>query len=229
MPHQNVDSPLTVTERRHETPDHLTVAFERPRGFTFEAGDWIDLELPGQDLAGGRTYSLSSSPGEPDLAITFKVGQSPFKRALQELSPGDQVRMTAYGNDYDFSLEQHRSSVLIAAGVGVAPFRSMIAEMAETASAEEAHLIYLNRTDDFLFKDELDGWAQQLSGVRIDYVVTAGMKSKERRRLLAETVSDAVHYYYVAGPPSMIEATEAVLMEAGADHDDIRIDSFDGY
>ncbi len=229
MPHQNVDILLTVIARREETPDHLTVVFERTRGFTFEAGDWIDLELPGQDLAGGKTYSLSSSPGEPNLAITFKVGQSPFKRALQELSPGDRVRMTAYGNDYDFSLRQHRSSVLIAAGVGVAPFRSMIAEMAEAASSEEAHLIYLNRTDDFLFRDELDRWAKELPGVTVDYVVTAGMKSKERRRLLADSVSDAVHYYYIAGPPAMIEATEAVLMEAGADHDDIRIDSFDGY
>lgn len=229
MPHQNVDIPLTVTERRLESPDHLTLVFERPRGFGFEAGDWIDLELPGQELTGGKTYSLSSSPGEPDLAITFKVGQSGFKRALQEAKPGDEIRMTAYGNDYDFQLEQHRSSVLIAAGVGVAPFRSMIAEMAETASSEEARLIYLNRTDDFLFRDELDAWSKQLPGVRIDYVVTAGMKSKERRRILADSVNDGVHYYYIAGPPAMIEATEAVLMEAGADHDDIRIDSFDGY
>lgn len=229
MPHQNVDIPLTVTERRQETPDHLTLVFQRPPRFEFEAGDWIDLEFPGQDLAGGKTYSLSSSPGEPDLAITFKVGQSGFKRALQEAKPGDTMRMTAYGNDYDFSLRQHRSSVLIAAGVGVAPFRSMIGQMAETGSSEEAHLIYLNRTDDFLFRDELDGWSKQLPGLRIDYVVTAGMKSKERRRILADSVDPAVHYFYIAGPPAMIEATEAVLMEAGADHDDIRIDSFDGY
>lgn len=229
MPHQNVDIPLTVIARREETPDHLTLVFQRPPRFAFEAGDWIDLEFPGQDLTGGKTYSLSSSPGEPDLAITFKVGQSTFKRALQEAKPGDTLRMTAYGNDYDFQLEQHRSSVLIAAGVGVAPFRSMIAEMAETGSAEEAHLIYLNRTGDFLFRDELDRWSTDLPGVRIDYVVTAGMKSKERRRILADSVSDAVHYYYIAGPPAMIEATEAVLMDAGADHDDIRIDSFDGY
>lgn len=229
MPHQNVDIPLVVTERRQENADHLTLVFQRPPRFAFDAGDWIDLEFPGQELTGGKTYSLSSSPGEPDLAITFKVGQSGFKHALQEAKPGDTIRMTAYGNDYDFSLEQHRSSVLIAAGVGVAPFRSMIAEMAETGSAEEAHLIYLNRTGDFLFRDELDRWSKELPGVRIDYVVTAGMKSKERRRILADSVSDAVHYYYIAGPPAMIEATEAVLMDAGADHDDIRIDSFDGY
>jgi ferredoxin-NADP reductase len=229
MPHQNVDIPLTVVTRRPETPDHLSLVFQRPPRFDFEAGDWIDLEIPGHELAGGRTYSLSSSPNEPDLTVTFKVGQSGFKRALQDARPGDVMRMTAYGNDYDFSLRQHRSSVLIAAGVGVAPFRSMVGRMAETASSESAHLIYLNRTDDFLFRDELDRWSNELPGLRIDYVVTAGMKSKERRRILADSVNHAVHYYYIAGPPAMIEATETVLMEAGADHDDIRIDSFDGY
>lgn len=229
MAHQNVDIPLVVSARRHESADHLSLVFQRPAGFEFEAGDWIDLAFPDESLTGGRTYSLSSSPNEPDVVITFKIGQSGVKRALQAAEVGDTFRMTAYGNDYDFSLRQHRSSVLIAGGVGVAPFRSMIGEMAESSSGGSAHLIYLNRTADFLFRDELDRWSSHLAGLRIEYVVTAGMKSKERRRLLAAAVDKTVHYYYIAGPPGMVESTEAVLMEAGAAHDDIRVDSFDGY
>ncbi len=224
----NVDIPLTVTARRHETTDHLSLVFARPPRFDYDAGDWIDLAFA-EELSGGKTYSLSSSPTEPDLVITFKVGQSGIKRTLQTAQPGDLYRMTAYGNDYDFSLHQNRSSVLIAAGVGVAPFRSMIREMFDQCSTDSAHLIYLNRTADFLFREELDQWSADLRDVRIDYVLTAGMKSKERRKLLVESVNKAAHYYYVAGPPTMIEATEDILMSAGVDHDNIRIDSFDGY
>lgn len=172
---------------------------------------------------------MSSAPTEPDLAITFKEGQSGIKRTLQSASPGDRYRVTAYGNDYEFSLRQHRNSVLIAAGVGVAPFRSMIASMADRSSAESVHLIYLNRTADFLFREELERWQKQLPAVSIDFVVTQGMKSKERRRLLRESVDDSVHYYYIAGPQAMIESTEVVLMSAGVDHGDIRIDAFEGY
>jgi ferredoxin-NADP reductase len=105
----------------------------------------------------------------------------------------------------------------------------MIAAMADRSSQESVHLIYLNRSSYFLFQDEFEFWHRELPTVSIDFVVTHGMKSKERRRLLTECVDDSAHYYYIAGPPAMIESTEVVLMDAGLDHDDIWIDSFDGY
>lgn len=228
MVHKNVDIPLVVTELRRETPDHLSLVFARPPKFDYDAGDWIDLAFP-PELSGGKTYTLSSSPTEPDLMITFKVGQSGIKRALQDAAPGDRYRIAAYGNDYDFALQQHRTSVLIAAGVGVAPFRSMLRDMADRYSTESAHLVYLNRSNDFLFKQEFDALLKQLPGASIDYVVTQHMKSKERRKILTEAVDQAAHFYYIAGPPAMIEATEVVIMDAGVDHDDIRVDSFGGY
>lgn len=228
MAHKKVDIPIVVKEVRPETPGHLSLVFERPPGFDYEAGDWIDLGFD-EDLSGGKTYSLSSAPTEADLVITFKEGQSGIKRTLQNARAGDAHRITAYGNDYEFSLRQHRNSVLIAAGVGVAPFRSMIAALADTSRAEAVHLTYFNRSPDFLFLDEFESWQRQLPAVSIDYVLTHGMKSKERRRLLSECVDDFVHYYYIAGPPAMIESTEVVLMAAGVDHDDIRIDAFGGY
>lgn len=228
MVHELVDIPLTVTTIRAETPGHRSIVFARPPRFEYEAGDWIDLGFS-TDLSGGKTYSLTSSPTEPDLVITFKEGHSGIKRALQAARPGDEFRVTAYGNDYDFARQQHRSSVLIAGGVGVAPFRSMLAEMVDLDSSDSAHLLYLNRTPDFLFQPEFEAWRNQLPNVRIDLVTTGGMKRKQRSSLLAACVSDAVHYYYVAGPPGMVESTEQVLMAAGVDHDDIRVDIFDGY
>lgn len=228
MAHRQVDIPIVVKGLRRETPGHLSLVFARPPAFDYEAGDWVDLAFA-EDLSGGKTYSLSSAPTEPDLVITFKEGLSGIKRALQSASPGDPYRVTAYGNDYEFALRRHRNSVLIAAGVGVAPFRSMLAGMADRSGSDSVHLVYLNRSADFLFREELDAWQEGLPAVSIDYVVTQGMKSKERRRLLAGCVDNSAHYYYIAGPPAMVESTEVVLMDAGVDHGDIRIDSFGGY
>lgn len=228
MAHENVDIPVVVKGLRRETPGHLSLVFARPSSFDYKPGDWIDLAFPA-DVSGGKTYSLSSAPTEPDLVITFKEGHSGIKRTLQSARAGDPYRVTAYGNDYEFSLRQHRNSVLIAAGVGVAPFRSMIAGIADRSGSDSVRLTYLNRTADFLFREEFDGWQERLPDVSIDYVVTRGMTGKERRRLLAGCVDDSAHYYYIAGPPAMIESTEVALMDAGVDHDDIRIDSFGGY
>jgi ferredoxin-NADP reductase len=228
MGHQLVDLELTVTHVRPETPQHLSVVFERPRGFDYDPGDWVDLAFA-DELRGGKTYSLSSSPTEPELMITFKEGQSEVKRALASAAPGSSMRITAYGNDYEFQLDEHRDSVLIAGGVGVAPFRSMMKEMLDARRSGSIELVYLNATDDFLFKDELDAWQAQLPDAHVHYLVTKGVKRKDRERMLRELVPVTAHHYYVAGSEGMIESTEALLDSMGVDHDDIRIDSFGGY
>ncbi|MFC5675992.1 ferredoxin--NADP reductase [Aeromicrobium endophyticum] len=228
MAHQLVDIELTVKHVRPETAQHLSVVFERPRGFDYEPGDWVDLAFAGE-LRGGRTYSLSSSPTEPDLMITFKEGQSEIKRALAAAVPGETMRITAFGNDYEFQLDEHRDSVLIAGGVGVAPFRSMLKEMLDARRSGSVVLVYLNATDDFLFRDELDAWRSELPEARVEYLVTQGVKRKDRERLLRGVIPDDAHHYYVAGAEGMIESTEALLDTMGVDHDDIRIDSFGGY
>jgi ferredoxin-NADP reductase len=228
MAHQNVSIELTVKAVRPETAQHLSVVYERPSGFDYEPGDWIDLDF-GSPLRGGRTYSLSSSPTEPDLVITFKEGLSEIKRALAGSRPGQKVRITAFGNDYSFQLNEHRVSVLIAGGVGVAPFRSMLKQMVDTDSLASADLVYLNQTADFLFRDELDDWQRRLPDTAIHYVETKGIKRKDREKLLRTMISTDAHHYFIAGPEGMIETTEELLDSMGVDHDDIRIDSFDGY
>lgn len=233
MAHQDVDIELTVRHVRAETPQHLSVVYERPRGFEYEAGDWIDLRFD-TDLRGGRTYSLSSSPTEPDLMITFTEGQSEIKRTLAASSPGDTARITAFGNDYDFQLDEHRDSVLIAGGVGAAPFRGMLRtahqrEVVDGQRPGSVDLVHLNATDAFLFRDELDTWRSEMSDVRIHRIVTKGLHRKDRERVLRDVIPVTAHHYYIAGSEGMIETTETLLDSMGVDHDDIRIDVFGGY
>lgn len=228
MPHQYVDLELIVKEVRTETPAHLSVIFDRPRGFDYEPGDWMDLSF-GRELRGGRTYSLSSAPTEPDLMITFKEGLSEFKRALAGSTPGDKVRITAYGNDYEFHLAEHRDSVLIAGGVGVAPFRSMVKTMLDTNGSGSVQLVYLNQTDAFLFDEEFAAWQRELADVAVHHLVTKGLSRKKREAALRDIIAVDAHHYFIAGPEGMIESTEALLDTMGVDHDDIRIDIFGGY
>jgi ferredoxin-NADP reductase len=141
MVHTNTDITLTVQSIRPETPGYHSVVFERPQKFMYDAGDWMDVELHGQKFRGGTTYSFSSSPSEPNLMITFREGISPFKKALAGLQPGDSARITQYGNDYGFRLRDNRSNVLIAGGVGIAPFRSMLQEVADQGGKDREKVL----------------------------------------------------------------------------------------
>ncbi|MDB5182194.1 MAG: FAD-binding oxidoreductase, partial [Candidatus Saccharibacteria bacterium] len=94
MVHENVNIPITVKHIETETPGYLSVFFERPRSFVFDPGDWIEFGEPDDQPAGGKVYSLSSSPHEPDLRITFREGISPFKKMLAALKRGDELIIT---------------------------------------------------------------------------------------------------------------------------------------
>lgn len=230
---------MTVTKNQHiqliairakqDQPSFWSVYFDRPRGFVFEAGDWIDIQFEDRALTGGITYSISSSPHEDNLRISFREGISEFKQALQAIQGGEQLYITQYGNDYNFQLNRNQSSVLIAGGVGIAPFRSMLKEMHENYDKNTVKLIYLHQSEHFLFKQELDTWTRQLPNLNISYVVTKDINRIKREKLILSLITDVYQNFYISGPESMVESTEHLLIDAGVQIRDIRIDSFGGY
>jgi ferredoxin-NADP reductase len=229
MVHADVHIQITVLRTSLSENGCMSVYFARPIGFEYEAGDWIDVNFPDRQLDGGITYSLSSSPTEDELAITFKLGISPFKKALQALRPGDEMYISQYGNDYNFYLKENRSSVLLAGGIGIAPFRSMIKDIFDTKSRNDIQLLYMNKGESFVFAEELDFWNRQLPNLKISYINTEKLNRKKREKLLLSTVSKSAHHYFIAGPEGMVESTEHLLIDNGIDVKDIRIDSFGGY
>src|SRR6478672_3870428 len=128
---------LTPVKLVEDQPGYLSVYFTRPSNFIFEVGDWIDIQFEGRELKGGITYSLSSSPTETDLRISFREGISEFKKALQNINTDDRLFISQYGNDYNFQLNKNQSSVLIAGGIGIAPFRSTLKEMYDTGARND--------------------------------------------------------------------------------------------
>lgn len=225
----NQHIPLIVKALEHEVLDYWTVVFDRPAGFVFEAGDWIDIEFSNGTLKGGKTYSISSSPTEIDIKITFCEGLSELKKALQSIKPNDELYISQYGNDYDFQLNTNRSSILLAGGVGVAPFRSMLKEMADNNDMNEVSLVYLNQNDNFLFKKELNEWSAQLPQLSVTYINTKDINRKKREELIRSLVDDISKTFYISGPPTMVEANEHLLIDMGVPIRNIRIDSFGGY
>lgn len=230
MVNKNINLAIIVKENRVETTGYRSIIFHRPQNFDFHSGDWIDIAFTGKYLNGGKTYSLASSPTEPDLMITFKDGVSELKKALAAASPGEKVTITQYGNDDTFAVNPHRTSTLIAGGVGIAPFRSMLKEMADMEDKNQVNLIYLNQTPNFLFLSELTAWCKYLPGLDITYLITKDLKKKERIKTIISALQAVAHQaFYIAGPEGMVESTEHLLLDYGVDVGNIKIDSFGGY
>ena len=72
MVHKHVRIELVVKQLRQNNTECKSVVFDRPIGFAFEAGDWMDVDFADTSYPGGKTYSLSSSPTENELVISFR-------------------------------------------------------------------------------------------------------------------------------------------------------------
>ena len=220
---------LIVKQSCEDMSGYRSIYFHRPANFVFESGDWIDLQFEDKQLSGGITYSISSSPLEADVRITYREGISEFKKALQLVAPNERLRILQYGNDYTFQLKKNQAHVLIAGGVGIAPFRSMLKEMHDNGDRNEVMLIYLNQNENFLFKDELDIWMKDMANLSISYISTKEINRKEREKLILSLIKSPHQNFYISGPPGMVDSNEHLLIDNGVNIRDIRIDSFGGY
>lgn len=222
-----------------ETPSVATFRFAR--GFDYLPNQFVNLKLPGvQDPWGPmRRFSLSSSPTEDHMSITTKLTGSPFKEALLALRPGDEAQVM--GPLGHFVLDPERPAVMIAGGIGIAPFRGMVRYAFDRGLETPVVLLYSNRTpEDITFKGELDGLARELPTLRVIHTITRPNDARvpwggRVGRIDAGLIQGATQgligpLYYICGLPEMVEDMALILYRGlGIPAQDIRVERFMGY
>ncbi len=218
--------------------------FEKPSGFEFVGGQSIDLTLidPPQSDAGGNTRALSvaSAPREPHLAVATRLRDTAFKRVLGALRPGAEVRIEGPFGSMTLHRNIARPAVILAGGIGITPFRSMVRQATGANSRHRMFLFYSNRRpEDAAFLGELQELARQQPNFSLITTMTSPEKSSIgwsgetgyiSRAMLTKSLGDLTGpVYYTAGPPALVSAMKEMLTEAGVSEDDINSEDFAGY
>jgi ferredoxin-NADP reductase len=244
-----IEPPMPMFETlflRSEQAAEGTTAFyfEKPASFDFQAGQSISLGLidpPQTDTKGNRrTFSIASAPYENEIMIATRMRDTAFKRVLATMPGGTKVQVRGPTGRFVLEPGDAHPAVLIAGGIGVTPFVSILRQAAQDALRRKVCLVYSNRRpEDAAFLPELVGLEGRNPNYRFIGTMTEMEKSTmpwkgERgfldRAMLERALGDLLQpTYYLAGPPAMVQSMSKLLAEAGVAQERIRTDEFFGY
>lgn len=192
-PTRNETERYIVQSKTEEALGVVTLGLAREDGSvpSFVAGQYINVYFPELSTPEGKAYSVSSAPRESLFSITVRaIGE--FSNRLSALSPGDAISGSL---PYGFFCADSEESelVMLAAGIGVAPFRGMLRDMATTSPKRRVHLFHSIRTSsDAIFRNELDNLRKELPNFSVFYFITrestSSIPSAQYRRMGATDI-----------------------------------------
>jgi ferredoxin-NADP reductase len=199
---------LIFQQKIQESATVYSFIFAPVTPFRWIAGQSLRLEVPTLYGPEDHRFTIASPPYTGEIVITTRLSQSMYKQSLANLQPGDTMR--AYGLEGSFIWKDTpRPRLFVAAGVGITPFYSMLAERLQASQPIPTTLLYSSPDDPALYATHLQQWQQahpefklQLFGQRLssDHV------AENTPRLTQSEV-------YISGPTRMVDMLSKSLLE----------------
>lgn len=235
---------VKLMDRQNVAEGTMAFRFQKPAGFLFTPGQFVDMTLlhPSATDAEGdtRAFSIASAPDEDTLTVATRMRDTAFKHELRSMAFGTEVRIEGPFGNLVLHADEARAAVLLAGGIGITPFRSMLVHAAKRKLLQRMVLFYSNRrAEDAPFFDELRDL--QRENPRYTFVPTMTDPEKSAGPWRGETgyitaamltkylASVPSPIYYVVGPPGMVTGLRKTLKDAGIDDRDVHIEKFAGY
>ena len=208
----------------------FSYAFSMPKGFKFKPGQYMEWTVAHNqtDSRGNRRYlTIASSPTEPGLMFTVKHPNpsSAFKQRLDELKPGGTILASHLAGSFTLPKDTTQKIALLAGGIGVTPFRSMVKYLVDSGQQRDTALLYsANSPAEISFQKLFDKAA--VAGVRASYITQGHLDEVKIQNLLPDYTE---RKFYVSGPYGFVNAIESALLKLGVNASNIVTDYFPGY
>ncbi len=250
---------VEVKEVRQETNEAVSILFDFPPDqrdkFNYTSGQYVTLRWKDGTKETRRSYSISSVPADPHIAITVKEvsGGKISPLLCHKIKVGDKLEMMHPEGRFtgNFGPDNKRNIYLIGAGSGITPLISIARTVLEQEPRSTVILLYGSRNESqIIFRDELDRIAAQHTGQFFVYHTlsksgSSGLKSlfgKKKPewtglkgRISADHINDLIKkhpitrkndLFFLCGPGDLIVMTELTLKTYDVDPDAIKREFF---
>lgn len=218
---------LAIKKIEHFTHDVLHIVVEKPKAINFHSGQATEVFIDKEGWRNeGRPFTFICLPEDNYLEFAIKTypDHKGVTNELLSLKEGDNLIL----NDVFGAIEYKGPGTFIAGGAGVTPFISIIRNLAANNKIGDSKLIFANKTaDDIILEEEFskllkDNFINILSKEE-NAQYHHGMISEDFIKKHALSLQD---YFYVCGPPPMMEAVLEQLSKLGIKKDKIITEEF---
>jgi ferredoxin-NADP reductase/Na+-translocating ferredoxin:NAD+ oxidoreductase RnfD subunit len=235
---------LQLKAKVHLGADLWDFIFVPNQKLSYAPGQYMEWTLahPDPDSRGNRRFfTLASSPTENGLrlGVRFPPEPSSFKEAMLGMNGDTLITAAQLAGDFTLPRNRKRKIVLIAGGIGITPYRSMIKYLLDKNERCPITLFYAARTAaDLVYRDVFEQARQKL-GIKTVYTLTdtnnlpptwQGKVGRISAAMIKSEVPDYSHaLFYLSGPNGMVEDFERILFNMGINPRYIKKDYFPGF
>lgn len=174
-------------------------------------------------------YSISSSPDQDCLRISIK-SLGDYTAKLGSLCVGDKATLWgAYGHFYEkFICEKEKDLVLIAGGIGITPFLSILHFEAKRLSNRKIHLFYcVKNSSRAYFHSEIEGLAKSNHSIHYNLWCSDTQGFMDVQDIAQKMGGDLNNkLYFLCGPLPMMDLFIRELNQKGVKSKYIRYEDF---
>ena len=236
------DSPQwTVSAVIPESQDVTSLILEAPPGVSIRhaPGQFATIRArTDQGWGKPHPFTISCDSGCDTLRFTIKsVGG--FTSTIRDLKPGDQLRCDGPYGAFCKDIEAKDPIVMIAGGVGVTPFLSVLRTFRNRKANNRMTLFWSNKTlADVFASDELAAMTRELDltvvhaltretpGPDLDSARVHYLSGRLTPAMLIRFSDPAHSAVYLCGPPPMQETLLALLADLGVPRDAVQRETF---
>jgi NAD(P)H-flavin reductase len=209
-----------VVEVITETPAIKTLKLTPEEEIKFEAGQFIELTVPG---IGEAPFTPSSNPSNVEQIEVSVMRVGKVTEAIHELSSGDTVGLRGpFGTKYPLESFRGKQVLVVGGGCGFAPLRSLMYEIFNHAS-DFAKIVFrggCKTPSDFLYLKEIESWMER-KDIDIRLTVDSGDGGWKGNVGVVTTILHDLGLdcpnaiAVVCGPPIMMKYSTFRLIELG--------------
>jgi len=227
----------TVTEIRDLSPTIKGLFFELDDEMEFQAGQYINLHIPG--VEGTRAFSIANKPSDSktlELHVRLVEGGAGTTYLHNELQVGDTLDVSGPYGQFFTRKSDTQDAIFIAGGSGLSSPQSMILELLEEGDSRQMYLFQGARNVAELYNREL---FEQLATEHDNFHYIPALNAPEADdnwEGFTGFVHEAAqahfdnkfsgHKAYLCGPPPMIDAAITALMQGRLFERDIHMERF---